>query len=181
MTNRRFAHLYLESKIKFSRSEGHYLVRSDAGYLFSQGRWATKILPENLPEWYVYGYMYKRHGYLSAKGVKELLYVPNYVFNNHLYKYDSLYVSFESSLVLVPYDFGMFAEGYDAVIDGWLMLDYLDAVDKYSPSCETHVLRKEMVRKKEWYESKGEMRFEKTFISSLTGITKFDRDWKKLS
>jgi len=58
MTNRRFAHLYLDSKSKFSQSKGHYLVRYDEGYLFSQERWSTKILPEDVfiltQLWYTY-------------------------------------------------------------------------------------------------------------------------------
>ena len=54
------------------------------GHLLAYGRYRTKIFPEDLPEWYVEGYMYKRHGFMSAKGVRQLFYRPNYVFN-HLY------------------------------------------------------------------------------------------------
>ena len=49
-------------------------------HLLAYGRYRTKIYPADLPEWYVGGYMYKRHGFMSAKGVKHLFYKPNYVF-----------------------------------------------------------------------------------------------------
>ena len=50
-------------------------IESSEGYLLSSGKYRqykTKILPSDLPEWYVYGYFYKRHGYMSAKGIKDL-------------------------------------------------------------------------------------------------------------
>ena len=39
----------------------------------------------DLPEWYVYGYFYKRHGYMSAKGIKYLAYRPQKHWN-HMFK-----------------------------------------------------------------------------------------------
>ena len=35
-------------------------------HLLAYGRYRTKIYPADLPEWYVGGYMYKRHGFMSA-------------------------------------------------------------------------------------------------------------------
>ena len=77
------SNLYMESKICWKEFAVEY---DPQGYLFSGGRYRTKILPEDLPKWFVYGYIYKRHGFISAKGVRYLLYAPNYTFNNHLHK-----------------------------------------------------------------------------------------------
>jgi len=91
--------LYVESKIYFDRKEKEFKVLRDPdGCLYSKGRYLTKILPEDLPEWFIHGYMYKRHGYMSAKGVKHLLYKPNYTVENHLHKYDSLFISYDAPI-----------------------------------------------------------------------------------
>ena len=61
------SNLYMESKIVFVKHE--LTVKSDPnGYLYACGRYPTKILPEDLPEWFVYGYMYKRHGQITYLG-----------------------------------------------------------------------------------------------------------------
>ena len=41
-------------------------VTNDDGTLFS-GHYRTKIKPEDLPEWYLYGRYHKRFGYMSTK------------------------------------------------------------------------------------------------------------------
>lgn len=42
--------------------------------------------------------MYKRRGFMSAKGVKYLFHKPNYVFN-HLYKDDVLFISYDKEFL----------------------------------------------------------------------------------
>ena len=74
--------LYMESKIKWIKHELS-MEHDPDGFLFASGKYRTKILPQDLPEWLIRGYLYKRFGYISANGVKHLLYVPNYTFDNH--------------------------------------------------------------------------------------------------
>ena len=57
--------LYTIEDIKYIDGQHRY-VRNDDGTLFS-GHYRTKIKPEDLPEWYLYGRYYKRFGYMSAK------------------------------------------------------------------------------------------------------------------
>ena len=99
------ATLYTESQIRFADHEMTAEHNSD-GYLLSGSRWPTKILPQNLPEWFVYGHLYKWHGYISAKGVKHLLYVPNYIFDNHLHKDDFLFISYNEVIKLTKNETG---------------------------------------------------------------------------
>jgi len=73
MSKKTNATLYMESKTKFEKHKFN-VIHDPEGYLFSEGIYRTKILPADLPEWYVYGYLYRQHGYISAKGVKHLLY-----------------------------------------------------------------------------------------------------------
>ena len=125
-------------------------TKNPYGYLYADGRYPTKLFPSDLPEWYVYGYMYKTHGYMSAKGVKHLLYRPNYVFDNHLYKYDTLFISYDKPITPTSaYGFDWF-EGYRFVLDGATMIDFIDAAEKYS-NYDVAEIRKELEQKKVWY------------------------------
>ena len=46
--------LYMESKIKWVKRD-LVVERDPCGYLYANGRYRTQILPEELPDWYVYG------------------------------------------------------------------------------------------------------------------------------
>ena len=92
---------------------------------------------------------------MSAKDVKYLLYKPNYHFDNHLYKYDTLFISYEKPITPMTYDdnFDWF-DGYDYVLDGNAMERFLDLVDQYS-DCDTSSIRAEMEKKKVWYKERN--------------------------
>jgi len=126
------ASLYTKCKIKWTR--GKLFVEEDPnGYLYSGGRYRTKLLPQDLPEWYVCGYMYKQHGYMSAKGVCHLSYVPNYTFDNHMHKYDMLYISYNEPIM--PYESCLgftHYKGYDHLLSGPVLVEFVNAVGKFS-------------------------------------------------
>ena len=126
-------------------------TRNPDGYLYAYGHYNTKIFPSELPLWYVRGYMYKTQGYMSAKGVKHLYYKPNYAFDNHLYKYDTLFISYDKPITPTVSANGYnWFEGYKHVLDGITIVDFVDAAEKYSDYDVTEI-RKEMERKKDWY------------------------------
>ena len=83
MRNRFKNTLYTVEDLKYLNGRWQY-VRSEDGTLFS-GPYRTKIKPEDLPEWYVCGRYYKRFGYMSTKGIADLLYIPCR-FSNHYLK-----------------------------------------------------------------------------------------------
>ena len=144
----------MESKFKYSR-EGRYLEWDPNGYLYSEGIYPTKILPKDLPEWYVHGHLYKQYGYISAKGVKHLLYKPNYHFDEHLHKDDFLYISYGKEIDLShrggwPY----WHKGYDELIYGMTILDFVDAAEKHSGYDVTEI-RNEIERKTKWYQERN--------------------------
>ena len=91
MTDRFKNHLYTMEILVF---KDHHLcyIESENGTLFS-GHHKTKILAQDLPDWYVYGRYYKCWGYLSTKGITDLLYIPNR-FSNHFLKDDCLYIAY---------------------------------------------------------------------------------------
>lgn len=145
------ANLYMETPMGRRAFEEYH---SD-GTLLAHGRYKTKIYASDLPPWFVYGYMYKRHGFMSAKGVKYLIYKPNYHFDNHLFKYDTLFISYEKPILPATFDGGFdWYDGYDYVLDGNLMEKFLDLVERYS-DCETTAIRAEMEKKKVWYKERN--------------------------
>ena len=68
MKRKKWNHMYMIEKIRYDRVEKrHRYVRDPEGYLFADGIYPTKVKPEDLPDWYVYGRYYKCFGYISAK------------------------------------------------------------------------------------------------------------------
>lgn len=137
------AHIYTTERISLS-----YLNRDSEnsnGYLFSQGMYRTRILAENLPQWYVNGLIYKTNGYISAKGIHHLIYKP--CFMNHLYKDDILFISYENQIICNNVGW---PEGYDESISGNMIPLFIDAVKQYS-DFDTKEIEDAIKNKKEWY------------------------------
>lgn len=124
--------LYSEQKI-VRKDNRLQCIEDPKGYLFSNMIYPTKIKAEDLPEWFVYGRYYKCWGYLSAKGVVDLKYVPN-LWSNHFLKDDALLVSYhemiepnsDSKVIWEKY------KGFNIIVFGDKMLPFLKAVKKYS-------------------------------------------------
>ena len=138
----------MESKFDLKTRSIEY---DSSGFLFAQGKYRTKILPEDLPEYFVHGYLYKRYGYISAIGVSHLVYVPNYVFTNHLYKDDMLLISYKDTIESYETEGGFsWYKGYDELVSGHLIEKFVDAAEKYS-QYNVDDIRKEIQRKEAWY------------------------------
>ena len=149
MRNRFRNKLYTEEDIKMVDGHLRY-VRNEDGTLFS-GRYKTKIKPEDLPEWYLHGRYYKRWGYLSAKGITDMVYIPNLVFN-HFLKDDCLLIAYggkitedkpEESYRLNRYS------GYDERVWGSEIITMLCGARKYS-GIDIKPFIEEVRKKKEW-------------------------------
>lgn len=115
------------------RDHRHQYIEDKNGYLFAQAIYPTKIKAEDLPEWYVYGRYYKCFGYLSAKGVVDMKYVPSR-YSNHFLKDDFLFISYNSMISENPEANSVIDmyTSYDERINGNEILDFLKAVRKYS-------------------------------------------------
>lgn len=75
--------LYSEQKLVRKDNRLQYIENPD-GYLYADMIYPATIKAEDLPEWFVYGRYYRCWGYLSAKGVADLKYVPNLRVNHFL-------------------------------------------------------------------------------------------------
>ena len=126
------SNLYTVQKIVCSEGR-HIHVEDKDGYLFAQAIYPTKIKAEDLPEWYVYGRYYKCFGYLSAKGVVDMKYVPS-KYSNHFLKDDFLFISYNTPISENPEASGIIDAytGYDERIYGNEILSFLKAAKKHS-------------------------------------------------
>ena len=124
--------LYSEQKIGRKNNRFQYIEDPD-GYLFSDMIYPTKIKAEDLPECFVYGRYYKCWGYLSAKGVIDLKYVPN-LWSNHFLKDDSLLVSYHEMIEQISYSKMLWEryKGYEIIVCGDKILLFLKYAKKYS-------------------------------------------------
>ena len=125
--------IYHIEKLVYEKNVGHHYEENPDGYLFSNFLYLTKIKPEDLPDWYVFGRYYKRWGFLSAKGVKGIFYKPN-LWINHFLKDDLLFISYSYEKIneadVLNYDHKTF----DYLISGNEILEFLNALRIYSPN-----------------------------------------------
>ena len=106
----------------------------------------TKLTPEDLPDDYILLSNYKKHGYIRTSGVRSVIYKPS-SFHNHTFKDDFLFISYSVEL-------GEFVAGFeekstfdlcDEYIFGNDIIDFIAAMDKYSPDIDTSLIKKQMV------------------------------------
>lgn len=150
--SRRFnSNLYLNCAIRHQDHELRAIYLPN-DYLWARGRYPTKIRACDLPDWYVSGYLYKRHGYLSAKGIVDIVYIPDYFIENHSHKYDSIYVSFHDKMTR-NFDSQGFTtcSGYDYAMSGYIGYQLIEKMKVYSPDINTDEILREMVLKEKWY------------------------------
>lgn len=119
------------------------------GYLFAQGRYPTKIKAEDLPEWYIGGKLQEQHVYISALGVKHLVFAP--VYNISPDKDDLLYISYDKPIVPDPSSpSGKWLNGYKHILYGDFVMEYLKGVAKYS-HYDIQPIIQQIVEKQNWY------------------------------
>lgn len=107
------------------------LIQNDDFTLFS-GHHKTKIVEEDLPEWYVFGRYYKMWGFLSTKGITDLRYIPN-LWINHFLKDDCLLISYGGKIEEQPDSSGFEKySGIDERVWGNEILNVLKGAEKFS-------------------------------------------------
>jgi len=149
MNNRFKNTLYTIQDIKRVDGRMQY-VQNEDGTLFS-GPYKTKIKSEDLPEWYLHGRYYKRWGYMSTKGITDMVYVPNLMFN-HFLKDDCLLIAYGGKIVEDKPEERYRLErysGYDKRVWGNEIITILCGARKYS-GIDIKPYIEEIRKKKEW-------------------------------
>ncbi len=123
--------VYSIEKIAKVNSQIQY-IKSKDGTLFS-GWHKTKIMPSDLPEWYVFGKYYNCHGYMSTKSIKDMIYVPN-LYNDNFLKEDILFVSYNGKIEKISDSTPAWEryKGYDEYISGSYIISVLRGARTYS-------------------------------------------------
>ena len=146
---------YTSEKFFYSEGPGWHYESLEDRCLYSEGKYKTKIKEDDLPEWFIPVRMYKMHGFLSAKGVKDLKLDPNWIFN-HYHKYDWLHISYDKDIVIEekPSGFGNFTykdyQNYDYALDSSGIVSFVKAVKKYSPDVNVDEVVSQIYEKSRW-------------------------------
>ena len=146
----------------------YYKGRKEApdGLHYNMKGRVVKIRDEDFPEWYLHVYIFHTYGWLNAKGVKYLVYSPNYHVN-HLYKDDFLYISYDKPIVvdeeyykehgeIIPRPEDnpkrqLWYKGYDYNLYGGDIVRFAKAVKQYSDVEGIDEILDRMEDKVEWF------------------------------
>lgn len=107
-------------------------IKSDDGTLFS-GWHKTKIKLSDLPDWYIFGKYYNCHGYMSTKGIIDMVYVPN-LYTDSFLKDDFLFVSYNGKIEKVSDSVPAWEryKGFDEYVSGSYIISILRGARTYS-------------------------------------------------
>ena len=179
MAKKRFnSHLYFAEKVVW-RDHQRWYIKPQDGTLYS-GCYPTKIKPEELPDWYIFGRYYKRWGYLSTKGITDLVYRPS-KFSNHFLKDDCLYISYGGKILDNPdvNDWERYV-GWDERVWGSEIIDILKGAREFS-NYDISIFIEQLKEKAEWlkreYSEEYKVRkwnydIDKDFATPLERLTK---------
>lgn len=106
----------------------------------------------DLPEWYVRGRYYKRLGYLSAKGIANMVYIPS-MFSNHFLKGDTMLISYKGKITIQNEDTTFYMDkysGYDYCIHG---IEILKGTRDYS-QYDIDLIFSQITQKIQWLKEK---------------------------
>ena len=149
--NRINANFY--TKGKFGRSFRE-TVNTDNEYLYSMGYYPTKIRAGDLPKDYIKFQsrtIWYMTGYLKTSNVQDVYYI--YLKENHLFKDDYLYISYNNKLKIEKSKYGTEdCIDYDFCICGGDIIPILFEIEKNSQVNTTKV-RNKINEKFEWWKN----------------------------
>ncbi len=142
-----------------------YCEDTKSGTLYSKGRYKTSIKESDLPDTYikcharVFHYAY---GYIKTDGVKDIAYT--YMKENHVFKDDYLYLSYDEPLKPVYSRWGNIYDYENGIcLDGNDIIRVLLAVEKNSPNVDTSQVRKLIDEKIEYLRTYEQPYYESCF------------------
>lgn len=152
------------TKGKFDTKNWRNTIDVNNEFLYSKGRYPTKIREEDLPKdytkfqsrtiWYM-------TGFVKTSGVKDLYYT--YVKENHLFKDDYLYISYDKKIEKVKDK-----DGYDEIINYDFLIcvsnniDVLFAIEENS-NIDTKSIRNKIKEKFEWWKENEQEDYKRWF------------------
>ncbi len=124
-------------------------------YLYSEGRYPTKIKVVDLGEDYIKIHsrvIWYMVGYLKTSGIVSMGYTSSPF--NHMFKDDYIYISYKEPLRMEPtkYGFNKYVN-YDVRVCGWDIPNIVLAAELYS-NYDTTWIRDQIEKKRIWYRDK---------------------------
>lgn len=151
------------TKGKFGR-EIRKTIDKENEFLYSKGMYPTKIREEDLPTDYIKFQsrsIWYMTGYLKTSGVKDLYFT--YIKENHLFKDDYLYISYDKKIEEVKNRYGNEEiRNYDFLICGNDIIDVLFAIEKNS-DIDTTMIRNKIKEKFEWWKENEQDDYKRCF------------------
>lgn len=136
---------------KFGR-QTREIIDKENEFLYAKGLYPTKIKKEELPKDYVEfksRTIWYMTGYLKTSNVKDLYY--SYIKENHLFKDDYLYISYDKKIEKVKNRYGNEEIRYfDFFLCGNDIIDVLFSIEKNS-DIDTTNIRNKIKEKFEWW------------------------------
>lgn len=134
------------------------------GYLYSEGRNLTKLKKEDLTVDYIEfrsRTIWYMDGYLKTSGVKDLFY--EYRKDNHLFKNDYLYISYDRKIEEIKDEYGGEELRYfDFIICGGNIIKVLLAIEKNS-DIDTTEVRNKIKEKFKWWKENEQDDYKRSF------------------
>ena len=101
-------------------------------------------------------------GYVKTSGVQDVYYT--YIKENHLFKDDYLYISYNGKLELKKTYYGIECKNYDFCVCGLDNIPILLEIEKNS-KVDTTLVRKKIIEKFEWWKTNEKADYERCFNS----------------
>ena len=149
-------------------------------FLYSHGRYPTKITAEDLPDDYIKIHsrvIWYMDGYLKTSGIVDIQYRWTKI--NHLFKDDFIYISYKEKLKKEVDKFGYEDySNYDVCICGPDIMNIIHAAEKYSHLNISHI-RKGIRAKCKWLKENKPEFYEFCFAGNDRNFFKeLDKKWK---
>lgn len=143
-------------------------------YLYSQGRYHTKIKKEDLTEDYIKfksRAIWYMTGYIRTSGVVDIGYT--YIKENHLFKDDYLYISYKEKLKFEENKLGTLQYvNYDMSICGNSIIPILLAIEVNS-NVDINIVKEKIYEKVEWYKNNYKEDYIRQFGNENTDIFEY--------
>ena len=143
-------------------------------YLYSQGRYHTKIKKEDLTEDYIKfksRAIWYMTGYIRTSGVVDIGYT--YIKKNHLFKDDYLYISYKEKLKFEENKLGTLQYvNYDMSICGNSIIPILLAIEVNS-NVDINIVKEKIYEKVEWYKNNYKEDYIRQFGNENTDIFEY--------
>ena len=163
MTKRIKSYIYTQGKFGKGFRE---TLDTENIFLYSHGRYPTKITAEDLPKDYIKIHsrvIWYMTGYLKTSGIVDIQY--RWVGENHLFKDDYIYISYKEKLKKEISDYGFVRyTNYDVCVCGNDIVDTTLYAEKYSGLDISHI--REGIKEKCQWLKKNEPDFYKAHVQN---------------